>query len=184
MKIDKSNFGWIFACCGLVVLLGVSIFLGLSGWYINTDISYTTDLELGKTVQVDIDKNQSNAISLSLDGSFLEGQKLPQIISIKSIQDENELYLRAKISVYTSENETKKLEVESTANWFKSDDDYYYLTSLISPNDKVCLCSHLILTEGLNLQTGKKYIVTFVIESLDSEQDVISFWGVNPIQNV
>lgn len=183
MKIDKSNFGWIFACCGLVVLLAISIYLGLSGWYINTDISYTTDLELGKTVQIDIDKNQSNAIALSLDGSFLEGQKLPQIISIKSVQDEKELYLRAKIFVYTSENETKKLEVENTANWLKND-DYYYLTSLISPNDKVSLCSHLILPEDLNLQTGKKYIVTFIIESLDSDKDIIAFWGTNPIQNV
>lgn len=184
MKIDKSNFGWIFACCGLVVLLGISIFLGVTGWFINTDVTYTTDLELGKTIQVDIDKNESNAVSLTLDGSFLEGQKLPQVISVKAIQDEGELFIRAKIFIYTSENETKKLEVDNTANWFKNEDDYYYLTGTIAPNDKISLCSNIILPNGINLLTGRKYIVTIIFESLAQSQNVLTLWGINPLENV
>ena len=185
MKIDKTNFGWIFACCVLVILLGISVFLGLSGWFMSTDISYTTDLELGKIVQIDLDKNQSNCVSLSLDGSFLEGQHLPQIVSIKSIRSENEQYIRVKIFIYTSENETKRLDVENTVNWdYNEEDNYYYLNSLASPNDKISFCSHIILPDGLNLSTGKKYIVTILAESLDSEQNVIAIWGKNPLENV
>lgn len=48
------------------------------------DFSYTTDLELGKTVSIDVKKNQANAISLSFDGSYLSGERLPQILSIKT----------------------------------------------------------------------------------------------------
>lgn len=185
MKIDKSNFGWIFACCGLVVLLGISIFLGLSGWFINTDMTYTTDLELGKSVQIGIGKNEANAVSLSLDGSFLEGQRLPQIVSIKGTQSEEDMYVRAKIFVYTSENETKSLDLVQTVNWtYNEEDGYYYLNDLLSPNDKVSLCSHIILSENLNLNTGKKYLITIVAETLESGQNVKNIWGNDPLENV
>ena len=150
MKVDKSNFGWIFACCGLFLLLCISLFLGISGWFINTDMTYTTDLELGKTVQIDINKNEANGLSLSLEGSYLEGQSLPQIISIKGVQDDEKLYLRAKIFIYTSENETKNLDIVQTANWtYNEVDNYFYLNDLLSPNDKISLCSHIILTNNL-----------------------------------
>lgn len=185
MKINKSNFGWIFACCTLTLLLGISIYLGVTGWFINTDMTYTTDLELGKTIQIDVDKNMSNAASLNLDGSFLEGQSLPQTISIKGLQDEGGLYLRAKVFVYTSDNETKKIDIVQTVNWqYDEVDGYYYFTDLLSPNDKVALCSHLLITEGTNLNTGKKYIVTFVVEAIDEGVNVVSVWGKNPLENI
>ena len=100
MKVNKDNFGWIFTSCALAILLGLSIYLGITGWYFKTDKSYTTDLELGKTVQFEVDKNQSNAISFNIDGSYLSGDRLPQIIAVKNASDSN-LFLRAKIFIYT-----------------------------------------------------------------------------------
>lgn len=185
MKVDKSNFGWIFACCGLLVLLGISLFFGISGWFINTDMTYTTDLELGKTVQIDIGKNEANGVSLSLDGSFLEGQSLPQIILIKGVQNDEKLYLRAKIFIYTSENETKNLDIVQTINWtYNEEDKYFYLNGLLSPSDKISLCSHIVLTDGLNLKTGTKYIVTIIVQSLSESENVNNIWGIDPLENV
>ena len=107
MKLTKSNFGWIFATFGLLILLGVSIYLGISGWYFKNDLSYTTDMEIGKSISVDVKGDQANAISFNIDGSYLNGFELPQIISVKN-SGENEIYLRAKVYVYTSNNQYYK----------------------------------------------------------------------------
>lgn len=183
MKLDKSNFAWIFTCIVLSILLGLSLYLGISGWFFKNENAYTTDLEIGKTIQIDIGKNQANAVSLNLDGSYLEGERLAQIISVKSMEDEQDLYLRAKIFVYTSDNQTKKMDIVETVNWtFDNEDNYFYFNDILNPNNKISLCSYLIVGEGSKLISSKKYIVTVVIESLDKTQDVEKIWGKNPIQ--
>jgi len=44
------------------LLLALSIYLGISGWYFKTDISYTTDLQLGKNVQIGVKENQASSV--------------------------------------------------------------------------------------------------------------------------
>ena len=68
MKIKKENYVWIFATVMMALLLALSIYLGISGWYFKTDYSYTTDLELGKNVQLGVKKNQANSIYMNLYG--------------------------------------------------------------------------------------------------------------------
>lgn len=185
MKFSKENFGWIFISVGLALLLALSIYLGISGWYFKTEISYTTDLELGKTVQLDIKKNQANAISFSLDGSFLSGERLSQIVSIKNLDTEKSIYLRAKIYIYTGNNQTLKMDLIETINWsYNQDDGYYYFTDLLTPQNKVALCSHVVIDEETNLLTSNKYIVTILAEALDEDKDVDIIWGNNPLQNI
>ena len=70
-NLSKTNYALVFISVSLALLLGLSIYLGVSGWYFKNDLSYTTDLELGKTVQVDVKKNEANSISMNFDGSFL-----------------------------------------------------------------------------------------------------------------
>lgn len=184
MKFNKDNFGWIFTTFGLAVLLALSIYLGVSGWYFKTDMSYTTDLELGKTVQFGVKKNQANAISFSLDGSFLSGERLPQLISVKNLDDESNLYLRAKVYLYTGDNQTFDMGIIETVNWTYQDDGYYYFNDLLTPQNKVALCSYVFIDESTNLQTNTKYIVSVVVESLEENLDVTQIWQHNPIQNV
>lgn len=184
MKINKENVGWIFTSIGLAILLGLSIYLGISGWYFKTEASYTTDLELGKTVQFGVKKNESNAISFNLDGSFLSGERLAQLISIKNLDNENNLYLRAKIYIYTGDNQTLKMNMVETVNWTYQDDGYYYFNNLITPQNKVALCSYVFIDEDTDLLTNTKYIVTVIVESLDENQDITQIWNYNPIQNV
>lgn len=184
MKFNKENFGWIFISGALTILLGLSIYLGISGWYFKTEKTYTTDIELGKTVQASIMSNQSNAISFNLDGSFLSGERLPQIISVKNQDNSNSIYLRAKIYIYSGDNQTLKMNMVETVNWTLKEDGYYYFNDLLTSQNKVALCSYVFIDEETQLQTSKKYIVTVVFESLDSNQEVEKIWGVNPIENV
>jgi len=54
MKQDRVYHGWLFATVALLIMLGISIYLGVSGWYFNTDFSQVCDLELGKNIEVSI----------------------------------------------------------------------------------------------------------------------------------
>ncbi len=185
MKISKSNFCWKFTCACLVILLALSIYLGISGWYFKNDISYTTDLKLGENVQVGIKKNQANSISMNLDGSFLAGERLPQVVSIKNSETDYDLYVRAKVFIYSGDNILMDMDIVETINWtYSINDGYYYFNELLPANNNVALCSYVIVGEDSILNTKTKYIVTFLIESLDSSEDVEQIWGTNPIQNV
>ena len=181
MKINKDNFGWIFTSILLAILLAISIYLGISGFYFKTQSSYTTDLVLGKNIQIDVSKNMSNAISFNIDGSYLAGDRLPQIISIKNNEEEDGLYLRAKIYIYTSENKT--LDMVETVNWtFSQEDGYYYFNDVLSKKDKASLCSHIYIDEETSLKSNVKYIATIVVEALDESVNIKEIWPLNSIK--
>lgn len=185
MKFSKDNFGWIFACIGLAILLALSVYLGLTGWYFENDRAYSTDIELGKTIQLGVKKNEANAVSFNLDGSFLAGERLPQLISIKNMDQFDDVYLRAKIFIYSGENRTLEMNMVETINWkYNQEDGYFYFNSLLTPENKVALCSYVYIDEETSLYTHTKYIVTVVVESLSSTQNIVEIWGNNPVENV
>ncbi len=185
MKLSKDNFGWIFTSVGLAILLALSVYLGLSGWYFENDRSFTTDLELGKTMQIGINKNEANAISFNLDGSFLSGERLPQLVSIKNLNEIEDVYLRAKIYIYTGSNQTLEMNMVETVNWvYNHEDGYFYFNSLLTPQNKVALCSYVYIDEDTVLQTDTKYIVTIVVESLGASQSAEDIWGNNFVENI
>ena len=184
MKINKDNAGWIFCCVVLAGLLLLSIFLGVSGWYFKNDTAYTTDFQLGKSVQISLLANQASATSLNLEGAFLPGEELFQVVSVKNIEDDKSVYVRAKATIDTSIGQGE-LQLKETTNWlYNENDGYYYLLTTLSAQNKVALCSHIYTSDRYNLQSGKKYIISFVFESLDVDQDVDTIWGINPVQNI
>ena len=184
MKFSKDNFGWIFACAILLILLALSIYLGLSGWYFENDRNFTTDMQLGKTVQIGVEQNSANAVSFNLDGSFLAGERLPQIVSVKNTDDQADLFLRAKIFIYSGGNQTLPMNMAETVNWvYNQNDGYFYFNSTLPPQNTVALCSHVFIDENTTLYTDTKYIVTIVVESLSTTQPIQSIWGTTP-QNI
>ena len=185
MKIDKSNLGWLFACIGLVLLLGLSIYLGKSGFFFATENNFATDLKLGQNLECGIDKNQSNSISINFSGGFLPEERLPQVVAVKNLSDSVQLFLRAKVFAFTSQNQFVEIDIVENSNWIKNEDGYFYYNSLLSPQEKSTLASFVILpNENVSFLSNKKYILTFVFESLDSSVDVKAFWGYNPIENI
>lgn len=185
MKISKSNFGWIFTCCGLLVLLAIAIYLGASGWFFKNDISYTTDLELGKTITTSIKKNQAQSISLTFDGSILPGERLPQIVSISNIDDSENIYVRAKVYVYNGDNVMQDMDIVETINWtYNEDDGYYYFNEILNVDTKATLCSYIIVDENSTFSGHNKYILSIVFESIAQSLDVESIWGINPLENI
>ena len=185
MKINKANFGWIFTCVVLVILLSIALYLGASGWFFKYENTYTTDLVLGKTVTTTIEKNQSTAVSMTFDGSYIPGERLPQIIGIKNAETEEGVYLRAKAYVYTGDNVVIGMDIVQTINWtLNPDDGYYYYNGVLPANADTSLCSHVIVSDDNVFSGHKKYILTICFESLSENQSPTDIWGYNPSQNV
>lgn len=178
MKINKGNFGWIFACVLLVIALVISILLGVNGWYFKNQQSYKIDMELGKVLSVELDKNSANSISVNLDGSYLPEERLPQVASIKNISD-NDIFLRAKVFVYSSDFSNLEMGLVETVNWrYNQEDGYYYFDGTLPSQNKVSLCSHVYIQDE-NLASNTRYIVTFLAEGLSADEDAQRIWSVD-----
>lgn len=185
MKIDKSNFGWLFACIGLVILLALSVYLGTSGFFFSTKNTYTTDLVLGQNIECGLQKNQASSVSLNFEGGFLADERLPQIISVKNMEQSSSLYVRAKVFVYSAQNQVFDLDIVENSNWTKNEDGYFYYNNVVIPNEKINFCSSVILSnQNFQPVSWKKYILTCVFETLESTLDVNTIWGVKQNENV
>ena len=180
MKINKENVGYIFIIVLLTILLGLSIYLGLSGWYFYSDQNYSTDLQLGKTMETNVKGSEAMAVSLNLQGSYLPGEALPQVIAINNADTET-IMLRVKVYLDSGEGDLIPVKISTTQLWqFREEDGYYYYTDNLTSFAKCSFCSGLFMPDNAVLQTTKKYMVTFVIESLKGDQDVVSIWGYSP----
>ena len=95
------------------------------------------------------------------------------------------MYLRAKIYIYSGSNQTLEMNMVETVNWqYNENDGYFYFDSLLSPQNKVALCSYVFVDEDTTLYTNTKYIVTVLIESISKDVDITSIWSNYPVENV
>ena len=184
MKINKENATWIFVVAVLVILLGLSIYLGATGWYFSNEANYATDFQIGKTMLATVRENQAEAVALNLEGTFLPEEKLPQIIAVKNGSEGNGIFVRAKAKIENEMGENQ-LWLEQTSNWFYNEEDgYYYFSNILSPQNKISLCSAVSTGKDVSFQSSKRYIITIIFETLDENQNVNALWGINPIQSV
>ena len=175
--MNKKLFGWLFAVIMLVILLGISLYLGLSGWFFTTNFSQSDELVLGNTVEIHIKNNQASTASFAVSGAFLQGEKLPQIISVKSDEEEGDMYVRAKVYTFMQDSSLADISLITNANWIQAGDGYYYFTDKLLAQGKIGLSSHISVD---HLFVGdKRYIVTVVIEGMRADLDEKDIWGVD-----
>ena len=182
MKDFKPYYGWLFAVVTLAILLGISIYLGISGWYFTTEWSRSSDIVLGNNVEMSVKKNQAASCSFSFSGGFLPGEKLAQIVSVKNAGEDGKVLLRAKVYVFMTDSNLADIQFITSEHWVKGDDGYYYFTDEVLAQSKVNICSHVVISENSTLASEKSYIMTVLVEALDSSLDSKSVWGVNPLE--
>ena len=85
MKKDKQFYSWLFAVIVLSVLLVICFYLGISGWFFSNEKEKVTDFQLGNNIEIEVHKNSANSISLNLNGGYLGGEKLKQVVAIKNL---------------------------------------------------------------------------------------------------
>lgn len=179
MKVSKDNFGWIFLCVTLAIGLIISVILGFSGFYFKNSSSLSLDLKLGDYLQLDVRKNQASSLSVNIDGSYLPNEKLKQDLFVKNLEVDDEVYIRAKVYIFSSENRVINVNAQISSNWkYNLQDGYYYYNGSLSPQNKATFASDLILDENGDLYSDKKYILTFLVESLADKTQAENLWEI------
>ena len=173
-KVSKSTYGFIFAIVLLVILLGISLYLGISGWFFSNTTTLQSDLELGKTVNISVAQTGAQAVSFTFPGSYLPGQKLSQYINITNNAD-NDLFIRAKAVVFSYEQGEAALEVGISEHWTQQD-EYYYFDEALMQSNKIAFATYVKL-EDKYYNSNKSYVVTFIVEALDANLDRTQIWG-------
>ena len=90
--MKKSTYPWLFSVIILVVLLLVALYLGYSGYFFSISMmNAPTDIQVGDTVQINLSPNETSVVSFTLDGAYLPGERIPQIIQLKADNLEKDL---------------------------------------------------------------------------------------------
>lgn len=174
-KLSKTSYGFIFTIVLLLITLGTVLYLALSGWFYSNTSNLDSDIVLGQTVNIDIKENEAQTVAFSFPGAYLPGQKIDQFINITNASDKN-LYVRAKITLFDYSSGEAKLQAGVNEHWTENDGQYYFDDVLLASN-KVSFASYVKLLENKYYDSTKNYIVSVVVESLDSSLDKTAIWG-------
>ncbi len=172
-KLSKSTYGFIFAIVLLCILLAISLYLGISGWFFTNSAKIESDVSLGENLNFSVSDNGAETIGLTFVGSYLPKQKLSQNISITNISDKD-LYVRAKAVVMLEGGETD-MSLGTTEHW-QQEGEYYYFDEKLPSSNKIALASYLGLPDKY-FNSTKRYVLTIVVESLDASLDIKQIWG-------
>ncbi len=168
--MKKREIAWIFVCVILLVALGVSIFLGYSGFYsAMTYLKSESDLVVGDTVAIAVNPNETSVASMTFDGSYLPNENVPQIVQISATLLDENLRVRVKGVVFGTDGE---IDFVTSDHFTKNDDGYYYYDDILSGGNKATFCTALVMPDGTI--SGEKYIVTIVVETLS--ESVENIW--------
>lgn len=169
----KKTYPYIFTIVILVVLLALSLYLGFSGYLFSVAMNnLPSDMALGETTMVEIAPNEASAISFTLDGSYLEGERIPQVIQIRAIDTVEAVRVRVKAEIFMHDNLTT-VDFVANENFLKATDGYFYLNGALAGGNKVTFCDYVVMPA--NLDSKEKYILTIVVENIDASLENI--WG-------
>ena len=174
-KLSKATYGFIFAIVALVILLGISLYLGLSGWFFANTTRLESDLVLGQTVNMTLSGSEARVVSFTFPGNLLPGQKLEQFINITNAADDD-LHVRAKAVIFDHSDGEIGVEVGISSHWTEHDGYYYFDEPLLKAN-KISLGSFIKLLPDKYYNSKKSYILTIVVEALDKDLDRSVIWG-------
>ena len=160
----KNNKGLVASLVAIIVLLlltlAVSVVYNFIGGFYSSRISAFNKI-LGEEQTVRINKNGAYVVSLNFAGTLVLNADIKQKIII--VNGNNDLYLRAKVSLCEKDNCGKMF---GYTNWVESRDGYIYLNQPILSNQTIGLCEYVRFDSGeFKLDSNLNYIVSFVIEA-------------------
>lgn len=177
--MKKSSYPWFFTVVVLAVLLVIIFVLGYTGYFFSLSyLKSNTDLTLGDSILINVVPNETSVASFTFDGSILPGEKLEQVIQIKASELEKDLRIRVKAEVFTNDSSIK-FDFVTTDDFVKGDDDYFYLTNALSAGNKITFSKYIVIPKDAVFDSGEKYILTIVVENLDTSLDVDNIWQFN-----
>lgn len=174
--MKKSSIPWLFAVIGLSVLLAISVYLGLSGYYFSTAFLHSkSDVVVGNSVVIKVLPNQSNVVSFTFDGAYLPDEKISQVVQIEASDLNADVAVRVKAVVFGGEQEGG-FEFVTTEHFEEADDGYYYFDDVLKGGNKMTFCNYLKVPKEANFVGNEKYVLSLVVETLESRFDVGEIW--------
>lgn len=176
ISMKKNSVGWLFAVIILSILLVLSFALGMSGYYYSiTYLNSNTDLVVGENVSIVAKPNQASVVSMTFDGAFLPGENIPQVVQIVSHDLEKDLKVRVKAEIFYDED--VDVDFITNGHFQKATDGYYYFDDNLIGGEKITFCNYLVLPKNSQFVSKQKYILTLVVETLESKFDAKGIWG-------
>lgn len=173
----NSCTGWIFAVVVLSFLFVLSLILGTTGYYFSISyINSNSDLTVGETFSIGVNPNQASVASFTFDGSFLPGELIPQIIQINAQGLNSDVRVRVKAEIFGDKVE-QAFDFVTSEHFEKADDGYYYYDDVLYGGNKISFCTYLVVPNDVDFISKEKYIITFVVETLETEYDGQNIWG-------
>lgn len=174
--MKKSNVGWIFAVIVLSILLILSLILGASGYYYSISyLSSDSDLTVGDSFSIGVNPNQASVASFTFDGSFLPGETIPQVIQINAQDLNSDVRVRVKAKIFGVAGDTE-FDFVTSEHFEKAEDGYYYYDDVLHGGNKITFCTYLVLPKDADFVSKEKYILTFVVETLETKFDDQNIW--------
>ena len=168
----KKSFPYlVFSNILLSILLILSIYLGFNGnFYKRTTVNSNLDIMAGDSSIIEVDANKAFAKTFVVDGSYLGGQTIPQNIDILS-RSQN-IFVRAKLQCENPEN----FYLLTSEKFTFEDDGYFYFNDILSAGEKTTLTNGIKILPEAKLQSGKKYVLTIVVETLEENAGINLLW--------
>lgn len=174
--MKKQNVSWLFAVIILSCLLVLSIILGVTGFFFSVSyLNSNSQLVVGDQILISVKPNQSSVVSLTFDGSFLPNETIPQVVQISAEQLDSECKVRVKAEVFGTKKKAV-FDFVTSEHFEKADDGYYYFDDVLKGGNKIAFCNFLVVPKEGEFQSQKKYILTFVVETLESSLNVENIW--------
>lgn len=174
-KLKKSTYGFIFAIIVLVIALGITLYLGLSGWFYSNVTKLESDMQLGQTVNLSLAGNETEAVSFTVSGAYLPGHNLQQYVNVTNESDKP-LYVRAKAFIFSYSLGDTKVELGISEHWTENG-EYYYFDEPVEVSNKIAVSSYVKLLEDEFYDSQKSYVLTIVVEGLDASLNRAEIWG-------
>ena len=83
--------------------------------------------------------------------------------------DDKEIYIEMAEEFYHSEAVSHPVPTE---HFEKENDGYYYYDEVLKGGNKITFCNYIFIPKEINLRSGEKYIISFVVETLESKYDI------------
>lgn len=174
--MKKEYIGWLFAVIILSCLLIISVILGLTGYYFSVSyLNSNAELVVGDQISVNVEPNQASVVSFTFDGSFLPNETIPQVVQISATDLNSDCKVRVKAEVFGVKNKVN-FDFVTTEHFEKAPDGYYYYDDILNGGNKITFCKYLVMPNSPELVSKEKYVLTLVVETLESKYDVENIW--------
>lgn len=169
--MTKREIALLFVSIVLGVCLAVSVILGLTGFY--SSVAYLnspSDLVVGQTVSIPVKPNQASVLSFTFDGAYIPNENIPQVVQISATDLNADVRVRVKAQVFGLESDAN-FSFITPSHFTLQEDGYYYYDQILKGGNKITFCTHLITPLESHFYSGEKYVISIVVETLESKYD-------------